>query len=265
MNSLTEIQESLFDSYRRASRRQLWLDYDGSLVPFADRPEEAAPSSSVIEVLQQLTMDDRNQLIVISGRDAVTMERWLGKLRLNLVAEHGAFLRQVEKPWEPYLTGSAGWKPTLKSYMYTLVSQHPGSFVEEKQFSLVWHYREIADQIWPEELTQINEAVQSLVLQHGALLYREACAFEVRSRGIDKGLFFRQNPWKDVAVEFGLVLGDGHTDEDMFRQAPTDFYTIKVESAEISAARYQLAYQAEVLPLLKALAETSPVPSLRTS
>lgn len=253
MKSLLGHQSQLLLDYQRSKRRQLWLDYDGSLVPFAKRPEDAVPPAELLRLLQDIAEDHYNQVIVISGRDRRSLGQWLGELPIDLVAEHGAFLRRSGQPWEPYLTASPDWKPKVSASLRALTDQFEGSYLEEKEYSVVWHYREIAGRIWPGEVSQIVED-----LQNGeAMVYQEACAVEVRSNGIDKGRFFRHNPWKSLPVDFGLTLGDGNTDEDLFVQAPPSFYTVKVGFTPGSAARYYLPLQLHVLPFLRELAASS--------
>src|SRR5207244_9614761 len=60
------------DAYARASRRLLILDYDGTLVPFAKRPQQAAPTPLVLNLLSALASDPRNCVALMSGRSAET-------------------------------------------------------------------------------------------------------------------------------------------------------------------------------------------------
>ncbi|MBL7852680.1 MAG: trehalose-phosphatase [Cyclobacteriaceae bacterium] len=256
MKSLLSFQSQLLQNFGRAAHRQLWLDYDGSLVPFTRRPEEAAPSPELLAILSHLAKDDRNQIIVISGRDRGTLGQWLGGISLDLVAEHGAFLRRPGQAWQPFLTASLNWKARVAESLRAVTHQFEGSFLEEKEFSLVWHYREIASSIWPGEVAQIVEDLQS----HETVVYQEACSLEVRSRGIDKGRFFKESPWRSRRSDFGLVLGDGNTDEDLFKQAPQAFYTVRVGFLPGSAARYYLPLQLHVLPFLSELAALTHTP-----
>lgn len=253
----SKFEQQLTEDFCKATKRQFWLDYDGSLVPFAQRPTEAPPSPDVLNLLHRLITDPRNQVIIISGRDAGSMEQWLGGISLDLVAEHGAFIRRRNQGWQPYLTASATWKPSLLPTLQSLIEHYAGSYLEEKTFSMVWHYREVAERIWPEDVSLAIDALQVASLNKEIAIYREACSVEVRSRGIDKGSFFRQSPWAGQPVDFGLVLGDGHTDEDLFVQAPSSFYTVKVGSSANTAAKLSIPFQRDVLPFLSRLEASS--------
>src|SRR5262249_11312306 len=84
---ISEIREA----YLRASRRLLILDYDGTLVPFADLPHQAAPPAAVLKVLASLAADSSNCVALSSGRRTRDMDQWFGMIQgLWLIAEHGA-------------------------------------------------------------------------------------------------------------------------------------------------------------------------------
>src|SRR5207244_8794505 len=69
------------DAYTRASRRLLILDYDGTLVPFAKRPQQAAPPPVVLDLLSALASEPRNCVALMSGRSAENLDRWFGTVR----------------------------------------------------------------------------------------------------------------------------------------------------------------------------------------
>ena len=70
-----------------ARRILLALDYDGTLVPLAPRPDQAVPNREVLDVLARLARDPRNVVYAISGRDRGTLQRWLGETGIGLIAE----------------------------------------------------------------------------------------------------------------------------------------------------------------------------------
>ncbi|HXD79305.1 MAG TPA: bifunctional alpha,alpha-trehalose-phosphate synthase (UDP-forming)/trehalose-phosphatase, partial [Puia sp.] len=69
--------------YQRAGNRCLLLDYDGTLVPFTRIPSEAAPDNTVRDMLSRLSSDPRNHVVIISGRDMSSLDRWLGTLPVS--------------------------------------------------------------------------------------------------------------------------------------------------------------------------------------
>jgi trehalose 6-phosphate synthase/phosphatase len=138
--------EALLAAYRSAPRRLLFLDYDGTLVPFASRPHEVVPSGGVVEILSRLSSRPCDRVVLISGRPQSDLERRFGGLPgLWLAAEHGAvFRRPGGAAWEtlrPMLP--VEWKGRVRPVLEHFVDRTPGSFVEEKEYSLVWHYRNV--------------------------------------------------------------------------------------------------------------------------
>src|SRR5690606_5946297 len=66
--------ERMLDDFARARSRLIFLDYDGTLVPFATRPEAARPEDRQMALLERLASDPRNEIVIISGRDRETLE-----------------------------------------------------------------------------------------------------------------------------------------------------------------------------------------------
>jgi trehalose 6-phosphate synthase/phosphatase len=119
------------------------LDYDGTLVPFADRPDGAKADDNLRALLQSLSSDQRNVVVILSGRDRHSLNEWLGDLGITLVAEHGGWVRMSgTAEWTRTLHANAEtWKRHIRPILELTVERIPASFIEEKEFSLVWHYR----------------------------------------------------------------------------------------------------------------------------
>ena len=96
-------EKALVADYHQSKKRLILLDYDGTLQPIVRHPEDAKPSRKILNALERLGSDKRNEVVIISGRDKPTLETWLGHLPVTLVAEHGAFLHK------------AGWKNWRRS------------------------------------------------------------------------------------------------------------------------------------------------------
>ena len=76
------------NSFKNSSHRLLVFDYDGTLMGFKDNPEDACPTEEVLDFLKRLASDDRNRVVITSGRDKSTLEKWFGNLNIGLAAEH---------------------------------------------------------------------------------------------------------------------------------------------------------------------------------
>src|SRR5262245_1812538 len=135
----------LVQEYDRSLTRLMLLDYDGTLVPFASYPQLAKPTRRLINCLHRLGANPRNELVLLSGRDRATLDNWFGSLPMALVAEHGAWIKEQQKQWQTIKPLRAEWKTTLFPMLQRYTDQVPGAWVEEKEFSLVWHYRAADD------------------------------------------------------------------------------------------------------------------------
>ena len=72
----TNLLKQIKALYTQARSRLILLDYDGTLVGFQKRPEDAVPTPEVIRVLKDLTSDPANHVVINSGRDHQTLEKW---------------------------------------------------------------------------------------------------------------------------------------------------------------------------------------------
>ncbi|CAE8629672.1 unnamed protein product, partial [Polarella glacialis] len=138
--------------------KALFLDYDGTLREFEARPELAVPTDEIMALLRAL--NDRVDLEphIISGRDTGFLEEHFGGLeRFTLIAEHGFKIlppssQGVDRTWrlgedqDDSTVDHDSWKAIMRTEIMRLVDANPRSHMEEKYFSLVWHFREIDDE-----------------------------------------------------------------------------------------------------------------------
>jgi trehalose 6-phosphate synthase/phosphatase len=250
------LMQTISDDYKNTSKRCLLLDYDGTLSPLQKLPALAKPSPEVIEVLKTLADDRQNDVVVISGRDADTLEAWLGSLPVHLVAEHGATIRYKGSDWQQQSTASSEWKGTIRPVLQLFVSRCAGSFIEEKKNTLAWHYRNTGRDMGFMRSRELRNTLLQLTANSTLQVIDGNKVLEVRVIGIDKGATV-QNLVAQFTPDFTLCMGDDTTDEDMFRALAGKGYTIKIGGG-ITAAQYSVPSQAHVLPLLQNLIKAVP-------
>ncbi|KAM7268963.1 hypothetical protein ACFE04_024460 [Oxalis oulophora] len=86
--------DQIVSAYKRTSKRAIFLDYDGTVVP--DTSIIKSPSPEVISILKTLSDDPRNTVFIVSGRGRSSLSNWLDPCeRLGIAAEHGYFTRYV--------------------------------------------------------------------------------------------------------------------------------------------------------------------------
>lgn len=240
------MRDQLVQAYLAAPSRLLLLDYDGVLASITRRPEQAKPDSKVLELLRTLSNEPRNTVVIVSGRDHETLERWLGGLPVDMSAEHGHFMKEAGR-WHASRDVNMSWRDDVMHVMRHLVEQYPGSHIEEKHASLVWHYREVDVRFDENDIAaRIERAAQGR-----ADIMSGKCVIDVRARGASKGAaakhWYEPGEW-----DFVLCIGDDVTDESMFAELPASAWTIKVGDGQ-THAKYHLNSQREVVELLEAM------------
>lgn len=247
-----EARRRLRRDYRAAERRLLILDYDGTLVPFAPRPEYAQPDAGLIDLLKILSRDERNAVVILSGRPQKTLEMWLGFLDLALVAEHGAWIKERGKKWSPLEPLRDDWKTHLRPIIESYADSIPGSFVEEKDFSLSLHYRAADQELAALRTGQFKDDLFHETVNLGLEILEGNKVLEVRNADVNKGRaalrFLDRERW-----DFILAVGDDRTDEDVFDVLPPGAYSIKVK-LEPSRAHFNVDSVSDARALLRQLA-----------
>lgn len=247
----TSVKEQIANTYRAANHRAIFLDYDGTLVGFNNVIDKAAPDLELYDILNRLAEDERNRLVLISGRKHETLEQWFGHLNVGLIAEHGAWQKAARQEWTslPFLTDK--WKVDVRTILDRYTDRTPGSFIEEKSYSLVWHYRKVEAGLGELRVNEIINHLRLIVSDKGLTLMPGNKVLEIKNIEVNKGKAAR-NWMYGHDHDFVLAMGDDHTDEDIFKALPESAYTIKVGS-NISAARFYLRNPTETRAFLNEL------------
>jgi trehalose 6-phosphate synthase/phosphatase len=251
---VNEAKTELVNDFQRSRQRLLLLDYDGTLVSFSEKPEQAKPDGEAKRLLKKLAKDPKSEVVLISGRDKHTMEKWFGGLKIGLVAEHGALTKEKGKEWEVIETLSGGWKEEVRPILELYVDRTPGSFVEEKEFSLAWHYRRADPQLGELRAREVVDELLNLTANLNLQVLEGNKVVEVKNTGVNKGR--AALPWISRKTwDFILAIGDDLTDEDIFRVLPATAWSIKV-GFSASVAKFSLGSPSQVRPLLREMIES---------
>ena len=243
----------LLEAFRIARRRVLLLDYDGTLMPFSDDPARVAPDERLRELLRQLGGNARTEVAVVSGRDRATLEAWLGDLPVDLVAEHGIWYRdRAVRTWMLEEPVDDDWKETVRPVLADFVDRTPGSLLEEKDYSLVWHYRMCSQELAERRVIEVKNALGEGLADRGLSLMDGNKVVEVKPRGVAKCPPAPPG-FRGPGVDFMVGVGDDRTDEDVFEAAPADAWTIKIGDGP-TRARFALKNSSEMRALLEELA-----------
>jgi trehalose 6-phosphate synthase/phosphatase len=237
--------------YENARRRLLFIDYDGTLVPFERRPHLAAPTEAVLNLLDTFAADPRNTLVLISGRDKPTLEQWFGELPIGMVAEHGMWLRETGGDWHTTGSHSKDWKSSLLPVLLQSADRLPGAFVEEKEYSIAWHYRAADPDQSRLVATELMDHLVHFTANIDVQVFQGNKVLEVRNAGVNKGR--AATHWLSRGeYDFILAIGDDWTDEDLFQSLPPEAYSLRVGLAK-TRARFILRHPEDVSEFLRLL------------
>ena len=160
-------------AYWEAKKRVLFLDYDGTLVGFKAIPEQAKPDSELRDLLIKIADDPKNTVVIVSGRDRHTLEKWLGDLNLHILASHGLWIRHPKENWTMTVSLDNRWKRSVHHILELYTDRMPGALIEEKEYSLAFHYRQCEPDMVAVKLSEVRETLKgmtqsmSLGLQEG--------------------------------------------------------------------------------------------------
>jgi trehalose 6-phosphate synthase/phosphatase len=245
-HAVNKVNQGIISRYMTTKNRIIFLDYDGTLVGFKANIDDASPDEELLNLLEELTNDPLNTVVIISGRKHETLNHWFAHLKVDMIAEHGAWQKKNGTEWQtlPLLNGQ--WKQEIETILNTYTDRTPGSFIEDKSFSLVWHYRKVEEGLGELRANEIVNNLRVLAADKGLQIMPGNKVIEFRNLEVNKGKAALN--WLNDH-DFILAMGDDHTDEDIFKALPSNAITIKVGS-NLSEAKFYLNDHSEVRKLL---------------
>lgn len=240
-------QQKLVQAFAKAKNKMIFLDYDGTLVAFNEKPDLAIPDAKLLSIIDRLCKLLNTDVAIVSGRDQAFLDKWFAKLPITLVAEHGHYIKRKGAEWNGSITGKKEWMADVLPIFETFTDRTPGTFIEEKHNSLVWHYRKTDPELAAGRVVEIKTVLSSLISDEVTILDMDK-ALEVVDRQVNKGsaVFEIKNQGD---YDFILCIGDDVTDENMFVSLPDHAYTVKV-GRKPTAAKYYIESVAQVKALL---------------
>lgn len=247
--------DEIVHSYNEAKQRILFLDYDGTLVGFAAAPEQAKPDERLRALLKRLSSDPKNTIVIVSGRDRHSLEEWLGDLNLTMLAEHGLWLRTPGQEWSMTVSLNNDWKDQIRHVLEIYTDRMPGSFIEEKDYALAFHYRQSEPDLVATKYREIHDTLASMTHSMELSLQEGNKVLEIKDSRSNKG-YGASLLLQNSEYDFILGAGDDHTDEDLFSFLPDFAYTIKI-GLDSTRALYRTKSWSSMRRFLERLADQS--------
>lgn len=207
--------------YKDCDKRIFLFNYDGTLVPYAKIPDLTVSSERLLSILRRLVADDKNEVYIVSGRTKSALKKRLGDIpELGLCAENGCFLRppRSDKWIDLFNNSNEAWKEKVSQIFEYYMERTPGSFIEKKEESIVWHFRlaDVAFGDWQARECQnhIADSFENNFPVHAIMGEKN---IEVRPKSASKKSMAHNilSQYEDMKL-FILAIGDEKADEDLF-------------------------------------------------
>lgn len=248
-----------FTKYQRSERRLFILDYEGTLVSWGPVNQIIPVSPQrTLDTLNDLLMDERNTVYVMSGRTPEELDRVFGRVpNLGLIAENGCFVRECgNNKWMEMSDGNLIriWKSSVKPTMRYFLERTPGAELEERHCSLTFHYGnaedyESASRLAAECASHVNDACESqrvhaIPLEGHIIVEPIDWTKKTAAQKVYENLSKTLGPDGTVKpIDFLMVVGDGREDEKVFKwanrlgeSAIKDVVTVSLGSRSTEAA-----------------------------
>lgn len=221
----TEDLPSALDHFNKVTcqlkrkRAVVFLDYDGTLTPIVDHPEEATISEEMHQTITALA--EYCTIAIVSGRDRKDVEKLAGVEGIYYAGSHGF---DISGPATKNITFQRGeeFLPALdraEKKLHEQLDQIEGTQVERKKFAIAVHFRRVAEDHYSEVETVVDEVLadnETLRKTGGKMIY------ELRPDiDWDKGKalsWLLQQLDLDRHDILPMYIGDDLTDEDALRE-----------------------------------------------
>jgi trehalose 6-phosphate synthase/phosphatase len=255
------LREKLIRDYRNAKKRLLILDYEGTLTPVASRVSSAKPDERLRQTLRELLRDGNNEIVVISRRDREVLTGWFDGLDVGMIAEHGVWVRDRGGAWNLIESARNDWMQEVHPLLELYMDRTPGSTIEVKEYSLIWHYRRSDPDLALQRVNELKENLMILAENLNVGIMEGNRSIEIRNYGTSKEdaslHWLSREEW-----DFILFMGDDVTDEHLFISLPDFTYSIKV-GLGVSNARFNVGDVDDALSLLDDILGSSALEHLK--
>jgi len=208
----------------------LFLDFDGTLVDIAERPDAVRVPDDLLSMLSELHERTDGATVVVSGRRMEDLDRFLPGFPGIMVGSHGAEVKERGKLWQHEAAESDALR-CIRRMAESWAEEKPGVLVEEKPCSVALHFRQA-----PERMADGDRFLTTMVQQSpGFMLHHAKMALEVHPEDVSKraaiGRLMRRWPSR-----MPVAFGDDATDEGMFEAVnERGGVSVKVGSSETAA------------------------------
>lgn len=232
-----DLMNIILSDFKKAKNRLLFLDYDGTLAGFHDDPQQAGPDEGLYTLLDRFSALENTDTYLISGRDKQTFSKWFIAKKYNMIVEHGVWISRNGKSFSMLENVKKDWMEKIRPVLESFVDRTPGSFIEEKNYSLAWHYRKTDPDFGQKRAVELDTVLRSLIANDDLSVLNGNKVMEIKSSNVNKGRA-AMRILGEKEYDFVFAIGDDWTDEFMFQELPPDAVTVKVGRQKTHAKYY---------------------------
>ncbi|KAI9344229.1 glycosyltransferase family 20-domain-containing protein, partial [Zopfochytrium polystomum] len=189
---------SVREDFESSTKRIFFLDHDGTLcVPrqFLTPQEIEVTTIATRELLTRLASDPRNFVYLISGRTRESLAPFYGIKNVGLSAENGCFVMVANRArWDTMLTDQdLSWRSQVLEIFEYYTDRTPGSYIEQKEISLVWHFSSAQSSFGSWQAAECQNHIQvALGSTYPIYTLVKKNSIEVMPRNVNKGVICRR-------------------------------------------------------------------------
>lgn len=233
------------------------LDRDGTLVPYADRPENALVDDELRAIISDLALIPGTVVAVVSARSLAQLERDFGTLNIILAGNYGLEIRYpgAEPLLHPAAVASRPHIRALIQELAALTGPLMNGILEDHGLSACLHFHEVPI----EKLDDLHEFVAKLAGRYSDVkVKRLPTSYDFLpavSHGKGDALAAIKATLMGEPKRLSIFCGDSEPDESAFAWVNArDGISVKVGAGRLqSCAGYQLTDVTSMREFLRAI------------
>ena len=227
------------------------FDFDGTLAKIVRDRHTAQLGRPIRLWLGELAK--RAPTAIISGRSVEDLRARVGNTVPYLIGNHGLEgLHMTQQVVQQARDTCEGWKQLIEKRFGAELTRC-GVFVEDKSYSLSFHYRDAGRK---DDARALVFHVLAELSPPPRIVLGKAVVNVVPAAAPHKGAALLELMYQ-LNCTAALYIGDDDTDEDVFSLPDTRILTVRVGKKKISAARFFLKRQTEITEVLQSIVKTA--------
>lgn len=251
-NNLYDQASEVFQAIKETSTIALFLDFDGTLIPFANSPADVHIPQKVRTLLKKLAEHPQCRLAIITGRTLEEIKQLVAIKGLTYAAVHGweiEFSSGEMFQWNGYNQTKEAMD-AIKAKAENIFAGEQGVILEDKGVTMALHYRMVPQEKSKIIIDDFTRLVDEMNTNSCFQILQGSKVLEVRPRGWDKGkaVSVILESMETISGILPIYIGDDTTDEDAFRMLLGKGITIVVLNGRKRSthATYSLETPSEV-------------------